>query len=107
MPALMARVGYMGRMTIEDLALIVAQGFSELSGRIEVLDRRITVEVTSLRGEIRELNDRVTRLEYAAYQIQKDIITLDEEMRGIHKVIDYLNRRVITLEYRAGMQPLL
>ncbi|HUC31069.1 MAG TPA: hypothetical protein VMR99_00055 [Candidatus Paceibacterota bacterium] len=52
------------------------------------------------------IRDRIDRMEYGIYQLQKDFLVLDEEIRGIHRVIDNLNIRMISLENNRGSVPL-
>jgi hypothetical protein len=54
-----SRVEYMGNMTLEKLALIIARGFAELTEKIDTLEfrvdnleKRLTHEIRSLRGDM-------------------------------------------------------
>jgi predicted nucleic acid-binding Zn-ribbon protein len=96
MPVAIARIGWMGeKMTLEKLALMVAGGFEGLEQRMDRMEH-----------ELRTVKERLSRVEYGVYEIQKDLVAIDEEMRGIHKTIDGINLRVFALESPGGTMPL-
>jgi archaellum component FlaC len=67
---------------------------------------KLTATVQESLKHTEAIKNRLARIEYGVYEVQKDLIALDEEIRGIHRVIDSVNVRVFALEMRAGMSPL-
>jgi len=110
MPVAIATIGWMGeKMTLEKLAIMVAGGFSDLTERMIGMEGRITgleQHMDRMENELRATKDRLSRVEYGVYQIQRDFMAIDEEMRGIHRAMDSINERVIELEHRSGLGPL-
>jgi hypothetical protein len=74
-------------------------GFNDMEIRFAAIEKRMTEEFKAVR-------DRLDTMEYGIRQLQKDFVSLDEEIRGIHKVIDHLNIRVMGLERNFGAMPL-
>jgi hypothetical protein len=89
-----------GRMTLEKLAVMMAGGFAEITARFDVLEKH----VGGLEGDMQNVKDRLGRLEYAVYEIQKDFMSFDQ-VRGVHKTLDNMDGRISTLEHRNRAKP--
>lgn len=88
--------------TAEGLALAVNAGFAAIGKRLV----RLEFKVDENSEVIRTLKERTGRVELAVYNIQRDIENIYQEMVGIHKVLDYLDRRDTRLENHVGLEPL-
>ncbi len=96
MPAAIATIGRMEeRITLQKISVDLSELSTMVRGGISYAEKTF--------GQIK---DRLDRIEYGLYQLQKDFLVLDEEIRGIHKVIDNLNMRIIFLENNRGSLPL-
>lgn len=107
MPVAIARIDWLEeKMTLEKLAIMVAGGFEGLEQRLGDKIEGLEQRMDRIEHELRTTKDRLSRVEYGVYEIQKDLIAIDEEIRGIHKVIDGINIRVFALESPGGTMPL-
>lgn len=110
MPVATVTIGWMGEeMTLEKLAIMVAGGFEGLRERIGDVEGRmggLEQRMDRMENELRGVKDRLSRVEYGVYEIQKDLVVIDHEIRGVHKVIDSMNDRVFALESPGGTIPL-
>jgi hypothetical protein len=121
MPVAVATIGRMAeRITLEqvaqginDLGTIIHAGFAynetkfgEVETGFKKIDVCFTVIEKHMEKEFGAVKDRLGTVEYGILQIQKDFVSLDEEIRGIHKIIDHLNIRLMALERNFGAAPL-
>jgi hypothetical protein len=121
MPLAVATMGRMAeRITLEqlarnigDLGTIIQAGFAfseekfgYFEARFNEFESRFNKFETKFDKELRDVKDRLSRVEYGLRELQKDFIALGEEVRGIHKVIDNINIRVVALERNLGASPL-
>ncbi len=114
MPVAVATMGRMAeRITLEqlaqgigDLGTIIHAGFAYNETKFGDIETRFTSIEEYMAKEFGSIRNRLDTVEYGIRQMQKDFVALDEEIRGIHKVIDNLNIRVMTLERNFGAAPL-
>ena len=76
---------------IDDLTILVDHRFDAVEQRLDVMERRLA-----------KLEQRVELIGYSVYNIQVQTEGMEQEMKGIHKVIDNLNGRLITVENYLG-----
>ena len=87
-------------------------GFTALEKQAGSLERRfgvmeadiqtIDLKIDNNTREIYTAKERFSRIEFILYNVQKDADAFHGKMRGIHKVIDRFDGRVIRLEAHAG-----
>jgi hypothetical protein len=90
--------------TIEQMAERIT--LQKISADVDTLSSLVASGFSHAEKAFRDLKDRADRMDYGIYQLQKDFLTLDEEIRGIHKVVDNLNIRIVSLENDRGSSPL-
>jgi hypothetical protein len=103
MSVAIATIGRMAeRITLEqlaggiaDLGTIIQAGFAYNEAKFREMEARFA-----------NIENRLSAIEYGIREMQKDFVALDEEIRGIHKVIDNLNVRIVALERNFGARPL-
>ena len=121
MPVAIATIGRMAEpitlqqvaQGISDLGTIIQAGFAYNEGKFGEMETGFketyvhfaTIE-KYMAKEFGAVKDRLGTVEYGIRQMQKDFVSLDEEIRGIHKVIDHLNIRIMALERNFGAAPL-
>jgi peptidoglycan hydrolase CwlO-like protein len=76
---------------IDDLTTMVDRRFDTIDKRLGVIEQRLS-----------KLEQRVDLIGYSVYNIQVQTENTEQEMKGIHKVIDNLNGRLITVENYLG-----
>jgi hypothetical protein len=91
---------------IGDLGAIIQAGFAYNETKFSEMEIRFAAIEKHMAEGFKAVRDRLDTVEYGMRQIQKDFVSLDEEIRGIHKVIDHLNIRVMALERNFGATPL-
>jgi hypothetical protein len=77
----------------------------KFDSRFDMLEKRVGslgYQVRGIKVDTQELKERTARIELTTYHTQKDADAFHGEMRGIHKVIDRFNGRVMRLETHAG-----
>jgi hypothetical protein len=85
-------------VNMEQLAIAMNAGFVSIDGRFKALDKKSEFFSLEVYEGFRTLKERLDRIEYATYQIQKDLDQLDQEMKGIHHVLDNFEMRITQLE---------
>lgn len=85
--------------SIEDLFGVIKDGFIMIDRRFDAIDKRFG----DVDRRFAALEARVDGVGFIASQTQDDVRALNEEMRGIHKVIDNLNTRLVRVEGAAGI----
>lgn len=103
MPCAVTTIGRMAERTTLEQA---AQSIGDLDAIIQAGFAYNEEKFGEIKEEFRIVKDRLSSVEYGVRQIQRDFVSLDEEIRGIHKVIDGLNIRVVALERNFGATPL-
>jgi len=97
---------------VEQLAIITREGFRVADAKFEVIydkfdqvDQRFRSLEENMATGFRTLRERADRVEYAVYQIQKDMDQLDQEMKGIHHVLDKFDGRITRIENHLELVP--
>jgi peptidoglycan hydrolase CwlO-like protein len=76
---------------IDDLTTTMDRRFDAVEQRLKVIDQRLT-----------KIEQRVDLIGYSVYNIQIQTENMEQEMKGIHKVIDNLSGRITAVENYLG-----
>jgi chromosome segregation ATPase len=90
---------------IENLSDIVRDGFELFAQKFIEADlkfKEINKQLEIINKQLNKLNNRVDRMEHALYEIQSEFENNRQEMRGVHKVFDAFNGRLMTVEDYLG-----
>jgi archaellum component FlaC len=78
---------------------------AKFDSRFDMLEKRVgslEYHIGGIKIDMQEIKERTARIELITHHTQKDADAFHGEMRGIHKVIDRFNGRVMRLETHAG-----
>jgi archaellum component FlaC len=78
---------------------------AKFDSRFDMLEKRVgslEYHVGGIKMDMQEVKERTARIEFITHHMQKDADAFHNETRGIHKVIDHFNGRVMRLETHAG-----
>lgn len=88
--------------SIQELAMFTREGF-------ELVDRQLKEKFKAFEDRFDNLEKRLSVVEghtasmsVTLLAMQEDIETLHEEMRGVHRVFDYMNARLVRVESKLG-----
>jgi uncharacterized protein YoxC len=89
------------KITLETIAVNIA----DLASLINAQGIKIEAQSAILNNHTRAIKDikqKVDRIDLTTHAIQEDVEGVHEEMKGIHKVLDKFDTRIVRLEIHAG-----
>lgn len=82
------------KITIDDLAIMVAKGFDEVS-------EKLNKEIGGVKSELNEVKNRLDKIEVDVRATRRDMLNMGDKFVSYSK-FDDLSLRVSTLEKKSG-----
>jgi len=102
------------KTTLEDLAVLVVNRFDKVDERLDKVDGRLDKvdgrldrvdgRLDKVEGGIKDLNSRITGIEYGQYEIQKKL-DISATHFEIGKIESKFERRFQKIEAKIGIKP--
>jgi len=102
------------KTTLEDLAVLVVNRFDKVDERLDKVDEwlekvddrlgKVDGRLDNVEGGIKDLNSRITGIEYGQYEIQKKL-DISATHFEIGKIESKFERRFQKIEAKIGLKP--
>lgn len=89
-----------GGITLDDLAQMVAGGFTELGGRMDKIEGRMDTLEAKMDQRFTVVEDRLLTLERTVAKTNERVLDLTEEVSAMNTAIENDTRHIIDHEHR-------